>query len=689
MKLLWLDGDATRRIRMHRFLERTGQVVSSFVDAPTALTAFLESRPEVVICDPETSGPGAWEFCRRIRSLATREELYLILLVPGKSVTGTFEVRKQEADDYLTLPMRRAELLARLRVAAGVLEHRREEARQWQRVVRVPTDSPHPILEVTADGGLRHANPAAVILLESWGWMVGQPAPAPLRGLAQAALASEEPREARVPCSERIYSFMAIRAEEGGVSLYGHDITAAAGAMGRANDTTRQALELSMRDSLTGLPHRLLLADRLGRALEQAREAGTKVGLVKVNIDNFREINEAFGPDCGDETIRWVAHCLLDEVRAGDTVCRETGDQFVLLLGEVAGRETVGALCDRLLRVTESRASLAGLPMGITLSLGFALYPDDAGDGSLLVEHADQALAEAKSAGRDCWRDYSTAAGTNPLICASHLFPRLNQALRERRLEAQYQPILFADTGAVAGFEALARWHDPELGWISPASFIPLAEARGLIAQIGWQIAEQALAQLARWRDSGHRVEVALNLSKRQLLDRGYGDELSGMARRFGVKPGWIVLEATERQSLLEDARCRRTLKELAEAGFRLSLDDFGSGHSSFDMVAELPFDELKIDMSVSRKAGTPRGESVVRAIVAMCRGLGVESVAEGVEDERLGEALRRIGATKLQGYHLSRPLTGEAALGFLETSRARRGAAGETRRSPRIRRRA
>lgn len=258
-------------------------------------------------------------------------------------------------------------------------------------------------------------------------------------------------------------------------------------------------------------------------------------------------------------------------------------------------------------------------------------------------------------------------------LSGNPLFHRLQQALREKRLQVQYQPLISAKHDRVEGFEALARWHDPEMGWVSPERFIPMAEARGLIVELGRQLADISFRQLSIWRDAGHHVGISVNVSKRQLQEPGFCEEMRELARVHRLTVDWITFEVTERQSLLHDATCRAALEQLGAAGFRLSLDDFGSGHSAFDMVAEIAFRELKIDMGLCRQARSARSQPIAQAIIDMCQTLELDSVAEGIEDDKMLRLFADMGATLLQGYYYSPPMGGEAALQYLAAGKTRR----------------
>ncbi|MBL9129353.1 MAG: diguanylate cyclase, partial [Verrucomicrobiales bacterium] len=509
MNILIVDRDARRRGRLLRLLTGGGHVVRAIGDPQSALAHFREAPHGLVIADAASRRQGGEaDLFRRIRSESSPWQSYLIEIRPAK--TAAFSRRRSrldhETDDVLSEPIREEELAVRILVAERTLGRRLEEAAQLRRITRIPADSPHPIVEVTSNGALVHANLASMPLLEAMGWVAGHPAPGPLRHLAESAAAAGRPKRAEFNCGERAFSFLAIGMEGGEICLYGHDVTGLASSAPDTGASRTQGVGLTLRDPLTGLPTQLLLTDRVGQALAQARIAGSKIALIKVNVDNCGDINAAYGHAIGDRLIVVVGECLRNEVRIGDTVLRDSGDGFVLLLQGVGGREAAGATCSRILRAAQQAGVEANLGFQVTLSMGLAMFPEDADTESALVERAELALGEAKNAGRNCWRDYPAAMGSNPMIGAERLLPRLMGALQLRQLHAQYQPIIAADSGAVAGFEALVRWHDPELGWIAPDRFIPIAETRGLIAEVGRQMADMVFRQLAVWRGSGYPV---------------------------------------------------------------------------------------------------------------------------------------------------------------------------------------
>ena len=309
-------------------------------------------------------------------------------------------------------------------------------------------------------------------------------------------------------------------------------------------------------------------------------------------------------------------------------------------------------------------------------SLGSAMFPTDTSEATVLIHQADHALYLAKADGRDCWREFKGFPGNHDARNKADLFLRFSTAVAEDRIVAYYQPIVDAATQRIVGAESLARWHDDHHGWVPADVFIPLAEEKGLVLQMGYHLLAQGLNQLGLWRQRGHELTLSYNLSKRQILDPDFFTSFREMVAERELSTRWVSLEVTERQSILGQPLCCERLKEMAAAGFRLSIDDFGSGHSSFDLVGEMPFHELKIHIGLVRRSTTPRGRRIVQAIVEMARTLDLQVVAEGVEDPFMHTLLTRVGVQKLQGYLFGKALPADAFLDWVEERNAKADAA-------------
>ena len=360
-----------------------------------------------------------------------------------------------------------------------------------------------------------------------------------------------------------------------------------------------------------------------------------------------------------------MGHTLRDRLKAKDCVCRWGGDELVLLITDLPDRKRMGPICERLLDAVKRGVTESDLPTTVTLSMGFAIYPEDAKGGEGLLQKADQALYEAKADGRDCWREFK--GESQELRGVQNVFQHLTVALQEKRLTAHFQPLWDVVNGAVAGVEALARWPDPERGFIPPDQFIPVAEAKGLIVPLSRQVLRISLETMKAWRDRGFDLTLSVNLSKRQLVETQFLSDLRAQVDELKLPHQRIIFEVTERQSILGHALGRQRLEEMAGDGFRLSLDDFGSGYSSFDLVGELPFHELKIYSGLIQRMNQPRGRGIVQAVVEMGHTLGLTVVAEGVESEEEVHTLRKLGVHKIQGYFYSKPLAAPDLYAYLE----------------------
>jgi diguanylate cyclase (GGDEF)-like protein len=411
--------------------------------------------------------------------------------------------------------------------------------------------------------------------------------------------------------------------------------------------------------------------EHLNHNVARCRRDGSHMAVVMADIDHFKTINDSLGHQVGDEVLVLVSQCLRDHLRSTDTVCRWGGDELMILLPDLEDRRYASVVCEKLVHALNQRLSRSSLSLPVTLSMGYAVFPEDASEPEILMQQADHALYEAKAAGRNCWREFMGYGTRYEAKGKPSLYLRLNRAIENQLIDAHFQPIVDAATGRVASLEALARWQDKYDGWISPEVFITLAEEKGLIQAIGQQIATKTFRQLKQLRDAQHPVTVSLNLSRAQLIDPNFQPWVTATAARYKLQHGWIVLEMTERESLLTNSLIRKHLEELAQAGFRLSLDDFGTGFASLDVVAEMPFHELKIPQAISRKLEMEKGFCIVKAIVDMAKALGLTVVAEGVETEQMARQLRETGVDKLQGYLFSKPLSPKEISEFVEKAGA------------------
>jgi diguanylate cyclase (GGDEF)-like protein/PAS domain S-box-containing protein len=434
----------------------------------------------------------------------------------------------------------------------------------------------------------------------------------------------------------------------------------------QARLSERQALH----DPLTDLPNRLLFGDRIERAIVQAERGGTRLGVVMMDLDRFKEVNDSLGHTAGDELLTEVGQRLRGALRASDTAARLGGDEFGLLLPDLPERDGVAPVIERIRAAFERPISVQELPLAIEVSIGIAVFPDHGRSAELLIQRADMAMYDAKreSAPFCFYDEHAPARDPSRLTLVSEL----RRAMEERELVLYYQPKVVLADGEVRSVEALLRWRHPTRGLIFPDSFIPLAQETGLIRPLTLYVVDEALRQCRLWRDEGLGLSVSVNLSMRNLLDLEFPSQVAARLARWEVEPELLELEMTESAMLANPTRTTGVLRELSALGIKLSVDDFGTGYSSLAYLHRLPIDEIKIDRSFVTDMGNDRDDlAIVQCTIDLGRNLGLDVVAEGVETREVWEKLAELGCKSAQGYFLSRPVPPEQLSEWLYTHRA------------------
>lgn len=425
----------------------------------------------------------------------------------------------------------------------------------------------------------------------------------------------------------------------------------------RVKDSEASFTHLAQHDALTNLPNRLLLRDRVDQAIGHARRDGRQVALLFLDLDNFKTINDSLGHAAGDELLQEVARRLRETLSDIDTVSRQGGDEFLVALADVDDLAVVSSLAGRMQRRLAQPFTLKGMQLVTSISIGIALFPGDGEDFDTLLRHADMAMYQAKSAGRNayCFFDERMNADNRERLA---LELDLRQALSRDEFVLHYQPIVDLRSGRLLAAEALLRWRHPEFGLLGPDRFIGAAERSGLIVEIGeWVLGEACRQAILRQAGGLPRFVMSVNLSAVQFR-RGnlgnLGEVVQAALTRYGLSPSGLELELTE-SILLQD--CEQ-LHQLKEMGVKLSIDDFGTGYSNLAYLQRFQVDKLKIDQSFVRGLGdNPQNQAIVTAIVQMARSLGLHTVAEGIEDEATRQLLVELGCDQGQGYLFARPL--------------------------------
>ncbi len=439
------------------------------------------------------------------------------------------------------------------------------------------------------------------------------------------------------------------------------------GFMGVLQDVTQRqdfevmVAQLTLHDPLTGLPNRALLEDRLQLGLKASQQAQRRLAVLSLDIDNFKSLNDALGHKTGDRLLMALGRRLQKAAGGEETVARWGGDEFSLVWPNISSTSDLAARLDALQQHLRRDYGVMGEQVTLTTSLGVALYPDDGQTAEALLMAADRAKEMAKAQGRNqvVWAE--ELRGQHAQRQTARLRQRLMKAVERGDIQAWFQPIVRSGSGECDMVEVLARWHDEELGWVSPATFIPMAEASGLIAAIGQSVWEQAACQQVAWRAQGRHLQVAVNVSSRQLYRQDFTEQLLASLRRHGLPADAFVLEITESVALLDVADAPQRLQELRRAGFVLALDDFGTGYASLSQLHDMPINELKIDISFVRRLDTEVGASMIAAIVKLAEVMGLQTIAEGVETPEAAERLAQLGVTRLQGFCFGGAMNGQA----------------------------
>lgn len=478
-------------------------------------------------------------------------------------------------------------------------------------------------------------------------------------------LALSAPRA--LEAGHQVHHEVRIRHKDGGyrwfsIKLSDHfDDPAVRGAVCNMTDVTEHRhieAELehqALHDSLTGLPNRALLHDRIEQALGRTRRSGRPVAVLFVDLDRFKDVNDSLGHVAGDQLLIEVAGRLAKGMRETDTVCRFGGDEFVIVVEHLPPFQTPRSLGERILGLLEKSFQIDSAEVYVTASIGIAVSDDGQEEADTLLRDADSAMYRAKEKGRNRCEVYETvmhARATRHLDLAGSL----RRALPEDELEIHYQPIVSLDGRDIVGFEALLRWHSTEHGNVPPVEFIPIAEETGLIKQIGKWVLDETCLGVARWID-GLAPCVSVNISPVQLAEPGLVDHVREAITASGVAPDDLCLEITEGALVHDPEAALHVVDSLKELGVRLSIDDFGTGYSALAYLKRFPIDLMKIDRSfVSGLGVDPTDESIVSVVVEMAAALGVKVVAEGVETEEQRDWLHERGCHYAQGYLFGRP---------------------------------
>lgn len=424
----------------------------------------------------------------------------------------------------------------------------------------------------------------------------------------------------------------------------------------RRHEAEARIMHLATRDPLTGLPNRAALMDRLQQGLKAAKRAHGELGVLFLDLDNFKWINDTLGHDVGDSLLQVMAERLTHVLRESDTVARLGGDEFAVIVGNLHVREDALMIARKIIAVVTEPMNVRGHTVQVGCSVGLALYPEHGDSEEILLRQADLSMYQAKELGGNQCQLFSEQMNARAVERMT-LESELCAAIGNGELELVYQPQVRLSDRSLTGLEALVRWNHPRLGLLSPDRFIPLAEDSGLIWELGLQVLDTAIAQVARWNRAGFDVpRMAVNVSPAQLRE-GLTEAVAATLHRHGVSAARLELELTESALTADGPAVLGLLRALRDMGVAIAVDDFGVGYSSLALLRRLPISTLKIDRSfVSELASNAQDVAIVEAVITMANSMGLRTVAEGVEESNQNVALQALGCDDAQGYLYNKP---------------------------------
>jgi diguanylate cyclase (GGDEF)-like protein/PAS domain S-box-containing protein len=673
-------------------LEQHGFNVAVALDGEEAIERAEFLQPDLILLDVMMPGIDGFETCRRLKANLVTAPIPVIFMTALADVADKVRAFEAGGVDYVSKPFQVEELLARvnthiaLRDAQQRLRNRNAELAEevqirkaaeaalsasesrYRRLFETATDG---ILIFDASTGIvTDANPTiAALLASSAEALIGHKLCeiAPFAALGGAADAVAEVRRAGylklgdwnlMPAVgglievETIGTLYWDRGQEI-VQLNLRDVR-------ERKEAEARIRHLAHHDALTGRPNRTLLADRLGVAIAHARRSKTKVGVLMLDLDHFKTINDSLGHHIGDELLEAVATRLRACLRQCDTAARLGGDEFVVALGDLDCVENAELVAGKLIAAMQEPFAIEGRSLHVGTSIGISMFPGDGEDAGALIQAADTAMYAAKASGRGGYSLFSKELSTAAQRWHT-LSNDVHGALARGEFSLHYQPQISIGTGAVSGFEALLRWQHPTAGMVSPALFIPLLEERGLIVEVGRWVLETACRQCAAWHADGKMLRVAVNLSAQQFYRGDIVETARFALEQAGLAPENLELELTESLTLDETETTLRIMHALKALGITLSLDDFGTGWSSLSYLRRFPLDRIKIDRSFVRDLTTHSSTAaIVHSILGLAHSLGLDCVAEGVETREQLSHLEGELCSEFQGFLFSEAVPAE-----------------------------
>lgn len=680
-RILVVDDDATARLLMRAALRKAGYEVTLAQGGKEALRQFEAETFDMVMLDVDMPDMNGYEVCAALR-------LQSAALLPVLMVTGMDDVASVEAafnagaTDFISKPLNWALIGHRVKYLLKSRDNQRELAAANVRTNAILDAIPDLLFEVDADGRyLSFHSPKTCLLAAPIGVFLGKTIlevmPAMVAHVCMDAVneaqlnGASKGKQFELVLNHKTYWFELSVARKEADSKTGSN----ASFIVLSRDITERKTadekikQLAFFDSLTGLANRHAFLERVERELRRARHKGSRFGVLFMDLDGFKQINDTLGHGVGDKALQWCADSLREAVRAADVVARAVGsttsielarlggDEFTALILDIHRPEDALQVANRILELMRHPFMVGEQQLRLTSSIGIAFYPEDGDSAHSLLKHADTAMYLAKDMGRNQCQFYS-ADLTQKAVQRMALETDLRQALERQEFVLHYQPQIDATTGHICGAEALIRWHRPGLGLVLPLAFIAAAEQCGLIIPIGQWVLHTACVQAALWHRAGWPLRVAVNLSAVQFSDPQLHACVLGSLAQTGLPPDCLELEVTE-STLMADTEATVTmLNSLRDTAVHLALDDFGTGYSSLSCLKRLPLNQLKIDqVFVNGLPDNAEDMAIARAILSMAKSLHLRVTAEGVETPAQAQVLTTMGCNMLQGNHFGHPM--------------------------------
>lgn len=686
--ILVADDEATQRLLTGQALEQAGYEVLEAADGTEALQVYEQRRPDLILLDVRMPKLDGFAVCARIRQMVDGGEVPIVMVTGLEDIASIEQSYQSGATDFITKP-----------VVWAILSHRVRYLLRAADAIQALRQSEYRLVQAQRVAGLGN-----------WDWDIARDQlcwsdeifhlfgiePKAFEPSFQSFLNFVHPDDRQlvtIAIDEAINNKAPYVVEHRIVRGDGSGLTVEQQAdvvfgdndvplrmIGTVQDiserkrTERQIHQLAYYDSLTGLPNRDLFRERSERALRGAKRNRQKIALIFLDLDEFKYINDTLGHDAGDELLCEIAGYLAQSIRASDilakpqtegateaSLSRLGGDEFTIMLPDLEEVELAARVAGRVLEQLRRPMKIQGKEFFVTGSMGISVYPDDGDSVDTLLKNADIAMYHAKQSGKNSFRFYAKHMDERVQLRLS-MEGRLKRALEKEEFALHYQPKVEIETGKIIGVEALLRWNNPEMGQVSPAQFIPVAEETGMIVPIGEWVLYDACRRAQQWREDGLvPVDMAVNLSGHQFRRGGLVQLVGRVLDDTHLAAASLELELTEGMIMENVEDAVGILTQLKEMGLKLSVDDFGTGYSSMAYLKRFPLDILKIDRSFVQDITTDANDAtIIRAIIALARGLNLTSIAEGVETEEQLQFLRRHGCDQIQGYLISRPVPHE-----------------------------